>query len=302
MRVLIAVVVLLLPGLAVNAVLVGRAERAAEPFGGGEVLALDGPDLNIRSYGGEGPPIVLLHGYASSIQWWEPVADRLAVATGRRVIAIDLVGHGGSEAPRDAADYGADGQAAAVIEALGALGVEHVALVGHSMGGGVATAVAESAPELVDKVVVVDTYGDAGLKSMPALGEAVCWPLLGPALDRFRAIDAVDKSSLQTGFAPDYPVPEFAYRSLQRLTHTGVCDSTVIDDLNATRPVAERLAGLGRPVLVLWGEHDVLTPTEPNVRRYADAGLAPTVIAGSGHSPMVEKPDEFLAAVTPFLR
>ena len=126
--------------------------------------------------------------------------------------------------------------------------------------------------------------------------------MLGPALDRFRGIKAVDEDALQTGFAADYPVPYFAYRSLSRLTHTGVCDSDVVADLNAQQAVADRLAGLGKPVLVLWGERDVLTPTAANVARYEQAGLKPRVIAGSGHSPMVEKPDDFLAALREFLK
>ena len=287
--------------LVVNAVVVGRAGHAAEPFAGGRVLDLPGVDLNVREYGGPGDSaVVLLHGYSASIEWWDPVAERLAAA-GRRVIAIDLVGHGGSEAPRDAGHYGAHGQVAAVREALAALGVRRAVLIGHSMGGAVATAVAEAEPEVVTRVVVSDTPGDDGLVAVPAMRHVVCAPVVGPAVDRFRSVDAFDTSSLQTGFAAGYPVPDFAYRSLQRLTHTGVCDSDVVEELNAEKPIADRLADLGRPVLVVWGGGDVLTPTAANVERYTEAGVAPRVIAGSGHSPMVEKPDEFLSAVMEFI-
>ena len=66
--------------------------------------------------------------------------------------------------------------------------------------------------------------------------------------------------------------------------------------------VADTLTGLDKPVLVVWGETDVLTPTDPNVTRYLAAGLSPRIIAGSGHSPMVEKPDEFLSAIGEFVR
>lgn len=296
------VLVVLVPlGLAINAVAVARTEHAAEAFGGGQVLDLPGVDLNVRDYGGPGErAVVLLHGYASSIEWWQPVAEKLA-AEGHRVIAIDLIGHGGSAAPRDGADYGAQGQATAVRQALSALGVSRAVLIRHSMGGAVATAVAESEPELVEKVVVSDTPAEAGLVAVPFMSRVVCAPVVGPAVDRFRGIRAVTDSSLQTGFAADYPVPEFAYRSLRRLTHVGVCDSDAVEDLNSGVPIADRLAGLGRPVLVVWGEDDVLTPTQPNVARFTEAGLPPTVIAGSGHSPMVEKPDEFVSAITEFV-
>ena len=110
-------------------------------------------------------------------------------------------------------------------------------------------------------------------------------------------MDAITESSLQTGFAADYPVPAYAHRSLERLTYAGVCDST-----EGSHPVVETLAALHKPVLVVWGGQDVLTPTAPNVERYTAAGLPPVIIKGSGHSPMVEKPDQFLAAVADFVR
>ena len=278
-----------------NAVVVTRESRSAEAFGGGHVLTLDGPDLNVREYGPPGDrAVVLLHGYSASIEWWQRVAP--ALAAGHRVIAIDLVGHGGSEAPRDGAAYRSDLQAVAVHTALEALGVRHAVLVGHSMGGSVAAEVARQYPDLVDRVVVSDTPAADDLVSMPLLGRMVCWPVVGPALDRFRGIETITEGTLQTGFAAGYPVPDFAYRSLERLTYTGVCDST-----EGSHPVAETLAGLDKPVLVLWGDQDVLTPTAPNVERYASVGLPPVIIEGSGHSPMVEKPDEFLSALAGFL-
>lgn len=301
-RLAVAIAVVGTVVLLVNAVLVNRVQRAAEPFGGGRVFDLAGASLNVREYGSGGDrAVVLLHGYSASIQWWESVAP--ALARGTRLIAIDLIGHGGSVAPRDAARYGADEQAAAVRQALDALGVRHAVLVGHSMGGSVATVLAETAPNLVDRVVVSDTVAAPGLVAMPVLGNAVCWPITGQALDRLRRIDAVDENALQAGFAPGFPVPDIAYRSLQRMTHTGVCKARAASaTTNDQRAVADRLAGLGKPVLVVWGERDVLAPTRANVDRYRAAGLAPVIIAGSGHSPMVEKPAEFITAVGAFVR
>lgn len=294
----IAVVAVVLTVL-VNAFLVDRSERPAEAFAGGEVLELDGPDLNVREYGPSGDrAVVLLHGYSSSIEWWEKVAPALA-ASGQRVIAVDLVGHGGSEAPSDVDQYGAAAQSAAVRSALDALGVRRAVLVGHSMGGHVATVIAESDPGLVERVVVADTPADQGLTDTPALADVGCWPLIGPVIDRFRGVDALTDSSLQTGFAADYPVPQFAHRSLEQLTHAGVCHSGADDN---ERAVADRLAELGKPVLVVWGERDVLTPTGPNVERYRAAGLTPRIIAVSGHSPIVETPDAFVASIADFIR
>jgi pimeloyl-ACP methyl ester carboxylesterase len=299
LRIAAMAVVAVVLALIGNAFVVDRTTRSAEAFAGGRVLELDGPDLNVREYGPPGDrAVVLLHGYSASIEWWEKVAPALA-DSGKRVVAIDLVGHGGSEAPRDVEPYSAAGQANVVRRALGALGVRRAVLVGHSMGGEVAIAVAESDPDLVERIVVSDTPADRDLVDGPVLGSVGCWPLIGPAIDRFRGVDALTESSLQTGFASAYPVPQLAHRSLERLTLQGVCHSGADDN---ERAVADRLAGLGKPVLVVWGDRDVLTPTTSNVERYAAAGLDPRVIAGSGHSPLVEAPAAFVAVITDFIR
>lgn len=296
LRIAVGVLLLGVVALLLNELVATKEHRRAEPFAGGHVLELHGPDLNVREYGPPGDrAVVLLHGYSASIEWWDQVAAPLA--RDQRVIAIDLVGHGGSEAPGGGAAYASAAQAAAVREALEALGVRHAVLVGHSMGGTVSAELARQDPELVDKVVVSDTPGADDLVSMPLLGRMVCWPVIGPALDLFRGVDAISEGSLQTGFAASYHVPDFAHRSLERLTYAGLCGST-----EGTHPTAETLAALHKPVLVLWGDEDVLTPTAPNVERYTAAGLPPVVIKGSGHTPMVEQPDQFLAAVTAFIK
>jgi pimeloyl-ACP methyl ester carboxylesterase len=288
--------------LLVNAAVLDRQVRAAEPFAGGQVLDLGAISLNVRQYGPASADraVVLLHGYSTSLQWWDAVAPLLSHDV--RVVALDLIGHGGSPAPRDPARYSADAQADAVHSALDALGVRHAVLVGHSMGGFVATALAENAPDLVERVAVSDTPADQGMTEMPPLSAAICWPVIGAAIDRLRPIDAVDQPSLQTGFATDFPVPELAYRSLKRMTHNALCGAKTAASINEQRSVADRLAGLGKPVLVVWGEHDVLTPTKANVDRYRAAGISPVIISGAGHSPHVEKPAEFAHTIDTFQR
>lgn len=296
LRIAVLALVVVVVAALVNAFVVTGATRAAEPFAGGRVLSLDGPDLNVREYGPPGErAIVLLHGYSASIEWWEEVAPRLA--RDRRVVAIDLVGHGGSEAPSEPQQFQVGDQASAVRRALTVLGVRQAVVIGHSMGGSVAAVLADRYPEVVERVVISDTPASGDLVAMPLLGKMVCWPVLGPAMDHFRQVPAITESSLQTGFAADFPVPQFAYRSLERLTYKGVCDSKQ----GAPASVADTLTGLDKPVLVVWGETDVLTPTAPNVTRYSAAGMSPRIIAGAGHSPMVEKPDEFLSAIGEFV-
>ena len=305
MRKLIKLLVfIVIPALLINAWVVSRQTREATTFGGGRVVSITGPDVNVREYGnGAGAgAIVLLHGYTGSVEWWSDVAPKLAEETGRKVVAVDLVGHGGSESPLDSDAYGAEGQALAVARALAALKADDVVLVGHSMGGHIATAVAQREPDLVDRVMVIDTFGAAGLADLSPLADATCWPFVGAALDRARSIDAVTKSSLQDGFAADFEVPTFAYRSLKQMIHRGVCESSAGDEMNAKRPLAAQLAQLGKPVKVIWGARDTLTPTAANVAAYENAGLTPEIVQGAGHSPQVEAPDDVVGIIAGFVK
>lgn len=107
--------------------------------------------LSVRDHGGDGPPVVALHGLASNARWWDLVAPRLAP---RRVVAIDQRGHGRSDKPDDGYDFATvvddDRRVAAALE-LG-----RVAVVGHSWGASVALSWAAADPGGVAAVVCVD--------------------------------------------------------------------------------------------------------------------------------------------------
>jgi pimeloyl-ACP methyl ester carboxylesterase len=130
--------------LLLNAYLTGQETGSAEvTVPGGRVLDLESGDLQVVEGGPrDGSPIVLLHCYTCAIDWWDGM--RPALEREHRVIAIDLLGFGGSEKPLSR--YDMDSQGLAVKEALRRLGVHHATVVGHSLGGTVATDVAEISP------------------------------------------------------------------------------------------------------------------------------------------------------------
>jgi pimeloyl-ACP methyl ester carboxylesterase len=117
----------------------------------------DGSEAHLEILGAPGKPtVVLLHGAMSSVQSWSGWIPSLS--TSYRVIAIDLPGHG-LTGKTGAGDYSRTGMVTFVHSILGALGEKHVALVGHSMGGGVAAEYAERYPEEVSALVLVDSAG-----------------------------------------------------------------------------------------------------------------------------------------------
>ena len=123
------------------------------PVAGGLDLDVPGRDVRLRAtrWPGEGVPVLLLHGLASSRRFWDLVVPGLA---GLRVVALDQRGHGDSERP--SGPYDGATVVADALTALDALGLSRVVVVGHSWGAGTALRLAATAPERVLAVVAVD--------------------------------------------------------------------------------------------------------------------------------------------------
>jgi len=297
-RVLVAVVVVLTmaAALAVNAMLVGLQTRPALARSGGALMETDIVTANVKVEG-EGPPIVLIHGFGAALDWWDAIAPQLA--RNHRVIRLDLIGHGGTEAP--GSGYGIERQASLVKAMLDKLGVTRAVVVGHSMGGEVATAFTVANPQSVERLVLIDTPpkpADFDLKTRLALS-----PLIGQGLWRLRN-DAVLRQALSQGFAPGFPVPEKFVADLWQLTYTvfhQAHDDSIAYVTEGGSPA--RLSALDPlpPLLVIFGTQDALISPDSAKLFETVPGAKLVMIDGAGHSPMVEKPAETLAQIEGFI-
>jgi pimeloyl-ACP methyl ester carboxylesterase len=125
---------------------------AAAPRDDYAVLPERGIRLHYRDWGGDGPPLVLLHGLSSSSRIWDLTAPHL---TGRfRVVALDQRSHGRSDQPDDG--YGFDDITADLAAFIETLDIASPAIVGHSWGASVALTYAAARPRAVRSVVLVD--------------------------------------------------------------------------------------------------------------------------------------------------
>jgi pimeloyl-ACP methyl ester carboxylesterase len=302
-KIAVGVAVALIALLAVNALLVdGETKPAEVTVPGGRVLDLPGGEMQVVDNGPHGgEPIVLIHCFTCGIDWWDGM--RPALERDHRVVAVDLLGHDGSEKP--ATGYTPANQARLVAQALRKLGIRKAEVVGHSLGGAVSVALAEQDPRLVDRVAIIDmppdnSYGDLGFIAGLAFE-----PVLGEALWRIKP-DFSIRDGLAVAFAPGFDVPDAFVEDVKRMTYTAYDESpSGSDDFIGEESLDRRMRATGKPLLVLMGaEEQIVNDPRRALAQYAsgDPGAETRLIAGAGHSPNVEKPAETAHLVLGFAR
>jgi pimeloyl-ACP methyl ester carboxylesterase len=283
--------------LLVNAMLVGAKTRPAAARTGGHLIETGVVTANVRVEG-EGAPIVLIHGFGAALDWWDAIAPELA--RDHKVIRLDLIGHGGTEAP--ASGYSIERQAALVKAVLDKLGVGRLAVVGHSMGGEVATAFTALDPARVERLVLIDSPPTPET-TFDLMTRLALTPVIGEALWRLRT-GTMLRRALAQGFAPGFLVPEKFVADLWQLTYT-VFHNAHDDSLAyvTAQGTPERLSVLDPvpPLLVIFGTRDQLISPESAKLFDKVPGANVVMVDGAGHSPMVEAPEKTLALVRDFL-
>jgi pimeloyl-ACP methyl ester carboxylesterase len=290
--ILLAVVGLLLG----NAAMVNRQDADAT---GNSTLPLDGGNIYVSQDGPrDAPALVLIHGLGGSTRWWDRVVPMLA--TSYHVIRIDLLGHGRSAKPAGGG-YEIPRQGRRVGQALDRLGIKQAMVVGHSTGGAVATALAEQRGDLVTALALIDTGPriDAFI-SQGLVGQLIEVPVLGQLLWRFRT-DGPIRKGLSTGFTPGFEIPQQLVDDTRGMTHHALTATLrASDDYLKHRPLPDRLTGIGKPLLVIFGEQDQRWRSSSAALYRAVAGARVELLPGVGHSPMLEDPPRTAALLLTF--
>lgn len=266
----------------------------------------DGVRLHFRDEGNpDGPPIVLVHGFAASLHTWEPWVDRLGDRY--RIISVDLPGHGLTRAPRD---YAASTQSfvAAIKTLADQEGLERFTLAGNSMGGAVAWNFALAHPERLDALVLVNAAGwrpeqiseDERDGPPPLVFSLIRTPVIGTAI-RNLEMRPLARQGLRSAFINDSLVDDAMvdrYVELSRAPgHRRILLNIAQD---GARP--ERMAEIVVPTLVMHGAVDNLIPVAAG-RYYAETipNAELVVFDNVGHAPMEEIPDQSAQALAAFL-
>jgi pimeloyl-ACP methyl ester carboxylesterase len=302
--VLAGIVVLLI----LNAIAVSNETRDAERnIEGAELIDTSSGTIQVLEEGDpSGSPIVLIHGYTGSVRWFDELAALLGES--HRVIRIDAIGHGGSDKP--AAGYEIENQARAVAEALAELDVTGATVVGHSMGGTIAVAVAELSPDLATKVVVVDQAVDDRYEDNSLARELGYTPVIGQALSRLTDVapNSAVRDQFQEAFAPDFNIasgfenPDQVVEDLNEMTYTAFVEAAEAEnDYSGETSLDDRLGDLGIPVLVVFGSEDQIYDADEAITPYEDIdGVQVELLEGIGHSPNVEAPEELAPLIDRF--
>jgi len=298
-RILLLLLVLIAALLVVNTFIV-KGETKAAKADVGKIVELPGGDLQVRERGPQGAPaIVLLHCYTCSIRWWEKLEPLLLAGGNRRVVSIDLPGHGGSEKPKDG--YGPEEQSDLIAAALREVGVQHALVVGQSLGGAIATTLAERHADLVRGVVVMDSPPRGKYRDLPAVQKLATAPVVGEAAWRTMT-DGMIRQGQSDAFA-DGEVPDQFVDDLRDMTYTSFKDiPDLMSDYIDEKTLDDRLADVGLPLLVIFGSEDtVVKPPDQAADEFRDIpGARVVMLEGVGHTPQWEAPAKSATLIRAF--
>ena len=246
------------------------------------------------------PPLVLIHGFTASRASFE--VNLAGLREHFSVITVELLGHGESEAPEDAAPYQPARAVRRVLQLVEHLGYQRALICGHSLGGALALRIALDAPEWVAGLVVINSSSAAG---SPEWREQAR-PSMAEMAARVRADGTAFMK--QTRLYPahskrlDATSRGLLTRDFDRLQPSGVAGTaqSLVVDVNAW----ERHPELSVPMLLVVGDRDsdFAPNAAPFLARFPQHLVRQKHLPEAGHAANIEQPREFEAAVTEFAR
>ncbi len=248
-------------------------------------------------------PVVLLHGFTGSKESWRELRAELSAA--RRVVSIDLPGHGGTQAGADLQNYSMQGAATMVMTLMaGRLGTPRFALLGYSMGARLALWIALTHPSRVERLILESASpgiaDDAERMRRRRSDRELAAFAESRRIEAF--VERWERKPLFDSLAALEPETRDELRRARlRCSPAGLARSLRAMGAGAQPWLGDRLGGLSMPTLLVAGALDLKFA---GIARAMAAGITRArlaIIDGAGHLPHLERPSAFNRVVARFL-
>jgi pimeloyl-ACP methyl ester carboxylesterase len=227
--------------------------------------------------------LLFLHGWRSNKEVWSHVINRLD-GVGFDIFAINLPGFGASQAPTDVFDV--SNYAEIVASFIKKLGLSNVVIIGHSFGGRIAIKLASTHPQLINKIVLVDSAGFVTAqitKKIVSLGAKIIKPFFKPEF-----MQPLRKKIYRTIGAEDYVATPNLQKTFVQITS---------EDLSAD------MGKIICPTLIIFGQNDKDTSVGFGKKMNS---LIPNskllIISNAGHFSFLDDTEEFVKILTEFIK
>ena len=283
--------------MAASIVVFGTSAMAQKP----QPVARDATVFSYKIHyleAGRGAPVILLHGSGGEGARWMPTIQGLAPDF--RVIAPDQIGWGASDKPMTIYHGGVFAEFLARF--MKEIGVPKAALIGQSMGAGVALQMAVKYPQMVERMVLVNGGGFTSPNDPPRAG-APDWHArqIANAGTLGESREYLEKMYYNHSLITDELVE---HNLILRLRSAYTAESVQTANARGLGNLTEEeVRGIKMPTLPVWGANDKLSPpANADKLNAAISGSRKVLIDKAGHYPFIEHQDQFNAAVREFLK
>lgn len=236
--------------------------------------------------GGKGPTMIMLHGHPSKAEEWAPVLREFSEHN--HVIALDLLGYGESDEPD--IQYTIGDQVRVVRGLMRELGIPKARILGYSMGGWIALKLAVESPDVVEKLVLVNS---GGFRFTPPFTSDIFVP---KTLEEFKKLQEFQASGAEL---PDFIAVDLLNEFKRKEKVYRRAGESL---LSMNEAMDGKVGGVTMPVLILWGLEDRMIPLDNALRMKEEIPSATlSILDGCGHALFWQCGDRAVAEIQKFL-
>jgi pimeloyl-ACP methyl ester carboxylesterase len=266
-------------------------------------IEIDGRSVHVIDTGGDGPPLLFIHGLGGVWQNWLPTIP--AFMRTHRCVAFDLPGFGQSEMPRG--ELSIPSFAETADQVCAELAIDGPVVIGNSMGGFVGAELAVSFPTRVEKLVLVSAAGLSTeyVTREPVLAVARAWAALttraGAQADTVVRRPRLRRAALQA--VVRYPERLSVPMTTELVRGAGSPGFNAAFRALLSYSFRDKLERIKVPVLIVWGRNDILVPVEDAemFEHLIGENARSVVFDDTGHLAMIERPERFNELVAGFI-